>query len=129
MHAIKATIATLLMIFCAADISCNSRLQNYLPSYVTRSSVRHKPELDVKALVAFGLLGFGSGVLCQRLEPACTPVLQIMYLYLWGQVEANCVDQALYELQQQGVTVSPSMTEYLFWVASWIGYFTSLADQ
>lgn len=119
------------MLFFVNDILCSAHSKRYdyhVPVHAVRAHNK-KPELDVKTLAAFALLGFGSGALCQRLEPTCTPVLRIMYLYLWGLVEENCVDEALYELQQQGVTVSPSMTEYLFWVASWIGYFTSLADQ
>lgn len=129
MHTIKAITAILFIMLCATDISCRSDDYEYhVPMHVVRSH-KNRPELDAKTLVAFALLGLGSGALCGRLEPACNPVLQIMYLYLWGQVEMNCVDRALYELQQQGVTVSPSMVEHLFWVASWMGYFASLADR
>lgn len=125
-----AIVITLFMMY-GLEISCWSDSSEYhVPMYGVRSSGHNKaPELDLKALAAFVLLGYGSGVLCERLDPVCNPVLQIIYLYLWGRVEISCVEHALNELRQQGVVTSSAMTEYSFWVASWLGYFTSLANR
>lgn len=118
------------MMLCGAAISCrSSTYEHHVPMHVLRESYQYKPQIDAKTLATFVAWGFGSGFICQRLDCFDNMLLKIFYLYLWGQAEESCVEHALYELSQQGVNVSPTMTKDLFWIASWLGYFTSASQH
>lgn len=98
-----------------------------LSSLAIESRTFAQNRLDVMPVIGTIVLSAGSGFLCKQAQKSfltfpVDPLIQLIYLTLWGMVEREVIDAVIEDLKNQNIKHSPAMMKRMAWCASWLGY-------